>query len=882
MLQKVRNRLTSRIFAGSLILLMAIHLPAFSQIKTYSTKMITGNAPEIDGITSDSVWNLVEWGSGFLQREPYDGKEPSQETSFKILYDDNNLYVAIRAWDTEPDKIERRLTRRDEFEGDWVAIGIDSYADKLTAFSFAVNAAGVKADLIVTNEDHMDLTWNPVWYVKVSTDSKGWSAEMRIPFTQLRFAKEQTHTWGLQIMRQLFRKQEFSVWQHIPVESSRWVSLFGELEGISGIKPKKEVEFIPYAMGNIETYQKEEGNPFATGNDNGYSLGVDGKIAVTNDLTLNFTVNPDFGQVEADPSEVNLTAFESFFEEKRPFFIEGSNIFNFPVTNDGPLGMDNLFYSRRIGRRPHGRPELNENEYSDQPEFSSILGAFKLSGKTRNGLSVGIMESIVKEEFATIDNAGERRKEVVEPMTNFFNTRLQKDFNKGNRILGGMFTATNRRIDDPSLEFLTKSAYTGGLDFTNFWKEKNYFFSATAIVSHISGSKESMLIQQTSSRRYYQRPDASHLTLDSNRTSLTGNGGTLEGGKIGGGHWRYGGFVTWRTPGLELNDMGYLREADIIQQIAWVGYRIWEPFGIFRSLNFNAAQWMGWDFGGNRLYLGADLNAHMQFKNYWSFGAGINRSGQDVSRSDLRGGPALKLPGSTNIWSFIETDERKRLIFQIRGFYGAGDLSYSKNYRVGFEIRFRPLDALSISVEPSYSNNRWDIQYVVTEEYNNENRYIVSTINTESMSADIRINFGITPDISIQFWGQPFLYSGLYSDFKKITESQADDYYDRFHTYTSDELSYDVKDKVYSVDENQDGSIDYSFKNPNFDVFEFRSNLVARWEYIPGSTIYLVWSQGRDEYRENGNFNLGKGMNNLFDIAPHNIFLIKISYRISL
>jgi len=877
------NRLFFYISVGLFILLTAFHLPAFSQTKIYHTRKITGETPDIDGIINDDAWNIVKWDSGFVQREPYDGKEPSQETYFKILYDDNNLYVAIRARDTEPEKIERRLTRRDDFEGDWVAIGIDSYADKLTAFNFAVSAAGVKADLIVTNEQNMDFTWNPVWYVKVSSDDKGWYSEMRIPFTQLRFAKEQSHTWGLQVMRMLFRKQEFSAWQHIPVKSSRWVSLFGELDGIDGIKPKKEVELIPYAMGNMEQYEKQPENPFATGRDFGYSLGLDGKIAVTNDLTLNLTVNPDFGQVEADPSEVNLTAFETFFEEKRPFFIEGNNIFDFQITDgDGPLGTDNLFYSRRIGRRPQGYPETDNDEYADQPEFSSILGAFKLSGKTRKGLSVGIMESLVQEEFAEIDNNGVRRKEPVEPLTNFFNTRLEQDFDKGNRTLGGMFTATNRRINNPGLEFLPEAAYTGGLDFKNYWKEKNYYFSAKAVFSQLSGSREAMYYQQTSPRRYYQRPDAGHLKLDTNRTTLTGTGGTLSGGKIGGGHWNYGGLVTWRSPGLELNDMGYMREADVIQQIAYAGYKIWEPFGIFRSFNLNSAQWAGWDFEGNSLYLGGNINTHLQFKNYWSFGTGINRNGWELSKTDLRGGPSLLLPGNTSVWSFVQTDERKKLIFQINGNADFGDHNYSRMYNAGLEITYRPLDALSFSIEPSYGNNRWDMQYVTTDEYKGEDRYIVSTIQTESFSADIRVDLGITPDISLQYWGQPFLFSGQYSEFKRITESTADSYNDRFHSFTQDEISYDSHDRVYNVDENRDGTIDYSFQNPDFDVFEFRSNFVARWEYIPGSTIYLVWSQGRDGFQENGDFNIPDGMNSLFSIKPHNIFLIKISYRISL
>ncbi len=874
-----------RILLFSLLILCFSYLSFADTVpqQIYKTKKINSTPPVIDGIIDDEIWNSVEWSGDFIQREPYEGEQPTQKTLFKILYDDDNLYVAIRADDTEPEKIEKRLTRRDQFEGDWVAIGIDSYYDKLTAFSFAVNAAGVKNDLIVTNEDMMDDTWDPVWYVKTTIDSEGWNAEMKIPYTQLRFADKKEHVWGLQVMRQLFRKEEFSAWKHVPVESSRWVGMFGELHGINNIKPKKEVEIIPYVMGNVERFEEEEGNPFASGKKFGYSAGVDGKIAVTNDLTLNFTINPDFGQVEADPSEVNLTAFETFFPERRPFFIEGNNIYDYSLTDGGgPMSQDNLFYSRRIGRSPHHDPDLEDNEYADQPEFTTILGAFKLSGKTRNGWSIGVLESVTQEEYATIYFEGERRKEVVEPMTNFFNTRLQKDFNKGNTTVGGMVTATNRKIDDESIDFLPYSAYTGGLDFTNYWKDKAYYLSLKTVFSHLNGNTKSITELQESSRRYYQRPDATHLNLDTTRTTLTGTGGTISGGKIGEGHWRYGGYVTWRSPGLELNDMGYMRQADIIQQSAWGGYRIWEPFSIFRSFNISFDQWSGWDFSGTQLYLGGNINFHTQFKNYWSIGSGINRGTSNILRSELRGGPALRFPGDWNNWAFISTDERKKLVFEVFTFNNWGDLNHSRFFDIGLEISYRPLTALSLSIEPSFTKGRRDLQYVETLNIEGEDRYIISTLNSEILSADFRINLSLTPDLSIQYWGQPFIFAGDYSTFKRITEPMADNYNDRFHVFNENEIFFDDDENIYEVDENQDGTIDYFFENPNFNFFEFRSNLVARWEYIPGSSIYLVWSQGRTGDNSYGEFNFRRDFDQLYSIVPHNIFLIKVSYRISL
>ncbi len=851
--------------------------------RSYTSAKLIEKPPVVDGIFDEKAWSTVEWEGEFVQREPYEGAEPTQKSVFKILYDDQNIYVAIKAYETELDKIEKRMSRRDDFEGDWVGIAFDSYNDKLTAFSFAVSVAGVKNDLVVTNEDNMDDTWDPVWYVKTAIVEDGWNAEMRIPLTQIRFAKKEHHVWGLQVFRWIFRAEEFSNWQHVPQESSRWVSKFGELNGIQGITPKKEVELIPYIMGNTERFEKEEGNPFANGRKYGYSAGLDGKVAVTNDLTLNFTVNPDFGQVEADPSEVNLTAFETFFQEKRPFFIEGSNIYDYQITDgDGPLSQDNLFYSRRIGRSPHHSPDTQDGEYIDAPEQTRILGAFKLSGKTRNGWSIGVMESLAAKEHATIDNEGVSREEAIEPLTNYFNARLQKDIDKGNTIVGGMFTATNRDIADSSVDFLNKSAYTGGLDFTNFWKDKSYFFNVSGVVSKVNGTKESIRDLQESSRRYFQRPDATHLEVDTSLTSLTGHGGTVAGGKIGGGHWRYVGWLTWRSPGLELNDMGYLRQADMVQQVLWAQYRIWEPFGIFRSFNINFNQWSGYDFSGTRTYIGGNFNFHTQFKNYWSMGSGLNRDFGSLNRSELRGGPALKYPGDWNNWMFIESDERKKIVAELFMFNNWGDKSNSRFFNIGVEFTYRPHDAVSFSLEPSYRDGRRDLHYVDTYDFEGEDRYIVSTLNSDMLSADFRINLNLTPDMTFQYWGQPFVFSGNFSNFKRVTNPDHHDYYQRYHLLSGDEIGFDSENEIYNVDEDLDGSIDYTIDDPNFNFFEFRSNLVFRWEYIPGSTVYVVWSQGRTGDNSYGQFNFRDDINSLYSIVPHNIFLVKFSYRISL
>jgi hypothetical protein len=586
--------------------------------RTYKTSF-AGSVPVIDGHDNDESWNLVEWSSNFIQSRPVENMPPSQETSFKVLYDDNNLYVFIRAWDTEPEKISRIISRRDNLSGDRVTVNIDSYFDKQTSFSFTAMASGAKGDEAISQDGNSsDENWNPVWYLGTSIDDRGWCAEIRIPLTQLRFGKKDNQVWGLEITREVYRLQETSMWQFIPKGSPGFVHLFGELQGISNLKPKRQIELLPYTVGKIERYEKTEGDPFNTGKSGKISAGLDGKIGLTNDFTLDFTVNPDFGQVEADPSEVNLTAFESYFSERRPFFVEGKNIFMFePNQTNVPhnMFMDNLFYSRRIGRYPHNYPDIEENEYVKMPESTTILGALKISGKTKKGLSIGILESVTQQEYAEIESEGTRRKETVEPLTNYFVGRVQQDFNKGETVLGGIITAVNRDIDTTILDYLHKSAYTGGIDFQHSWKERTWFVAGNAEFSNVNGKPEALINTQSSSARYFQRPDSKYQSVDSSLTALAGYGGTLKFGRSSEKRLQFETSMTLRSPGLEFNDLGYMRYSDVIHQGIWVGYWLRNPFAFFNRLNLNANHWMYWNFSGDFLSSNANVNFWSEFKN---------------------------------------------------------------------------------------------------------------------------------------------------------------------------------------------------------------------------------------------------------------------------
>ncbi len=856
--------------------------------KAYKTSKIIATPPKIDGIIDDSAWQVVEWEGDFIQLQPYENKPPSQDTKFKIIYDDNNLYIAIKAYDSAPDSIVRRMSRRDGFDGDWVEVNIDSYFDKRTAFSFTVNAAGVKGDEAITNDNNFDSSWDPIWYVKTGIDQEGWVAELQIPLTQLRFGNKETHTWGLQVNRLLFRKEERSSWQFISPTASGWVHNFGELYGISNIVPKKQKDITPYVLSKIENYEREDGNPFSDGRDYGGSIGLDGKFGITNNLTLDFTINPDFGQVEADPSEVNLTTFETYQQERRAFFIEGKNILNHQITGGGsPLSSDNLFYSRRVGKRPGYSPDLEDNEHINSPNNTTILGAFKVTGKTPEGWSIGILESVTQKESGEIDLDGQRRNLIVEPLTNYFATRIEKDMNNSNTRIGAMITTTNRELPTVELkELMHKSAYTGGFNFNHQWKDKTYYLNINAVYSKVNGTQEAITNTQTSAPHFFQRPDATYLSVDSNLTSLDGFGGNIQIGKSGNGKLSYSSWVTWRSPGLNLNDMGYMRRNDEIMQVFWAGYNQNEPFSIFRNANININQWSGFTFEPGLRYYGGNINGHVKYKNYWCTGLGISRDGKSLSTETLRGGPALVYDGNTDFWGHVGTDTRKKVRFTLAYWNGFRDHKTAFSKEIELYLNIQLSDAFKLSLEPSYNTQRDEIAYVSTIDDIEPNRYIRGFIDQKTTSLTVRFTYNITPDFTIQYYAMPFISAGNYKDFKLIDNPKAEDVNNRYISYSDDQISYSFNsdgDKIYEIDENRNGSTDYTFDDPNFNVMDFNSNLVIRWEYLPGSTLYVVWTQNRSNSLSRGTFHFPDDAGRLFsDTYPNDVFLVKLSYRIGL
>ncbi|NLD63590.1 MAG: carbohydrate binding family 9 domain-containing protein [Bacteroidales bacterium] len=872
-----------------LLMLHAVVLSAQEYEKRVYTASRTTTPPVINGDLDDMAWTTGEWGGDFTQFEPYEGAAPKQKTEFKILYDDDNIYVALKMWDTAPDSIVARMTRRDDTDGDQVVLGIDSYYDLSTGFGFGVSAAGVKGDLIWTDDGrNEDETFDPIWYVKTGIYDWGWAAEMKIPLTQLRFAGKDEQVWGFEVIRELYRHNETDLWQPIPRNASGFIHNSGLLKGLNNIRPKKLFDLTPYGVAMLETYEGERGNPWHDGTNIKANAGIDAKIGVTNNMILSLSLNPDFGQVEADPSEVNLTAFETYFSEKRPFFIEGRNITSYNLgIGDGDEGNDNLFYSRRIGRRPSMRHSPGDDEFTWTPAFTPIIGAAKLTGKSSGGLSVGAVEAVTAQVNTRIYNelTDETSYITAEPLSNFALGRVQKDLNDGKTIIGGLITSTIRQLDETTEDYFHKSATTGGLDFTQYFGDRNYILQLRTVFSNVTGTEDVIARTQRSIIHNFRRPDADYTEYDPTRKSLTGTGGNLMAGKIG-GNWQFLYLSAWKSPGLELNDIGYMQAADQYLGVGVINYNIHKPFGIFNRMNFGTNLIHLMDFGGNLNVVGISGSSSAQYKNLWHTFISGQVNSPEKDNLMLRGGPMMKMPGNMYIGGGINSNSRKKLSGEIdfRFYKTFGDVRTA--YNISFEADYRPINTLTISIEPEWSRTMDNMQYVTTVSLTSgvyTPRYIFGTIDQKILSLSLRVDYNITPDLTVQYWGQPFFGSGSYSNFKHITDPVAGEFDDRYEVFSPSQIEYITGDNEYAIDENLDSWTDYSFSNPDFTVSEFLHNLVVRWEFLPGSTAYLVWSQTREYNTGDGRFDFGSQAGALFgDTKPHNVFLVKFSYRFGL
>jgi hypothetical protein len=839
----------------------------------YTTSRLVTPKPLIDGKLDDECWKHGTWAGDYTQYTPNEGAKPTYPTELNIQYDDRNLYIAFRAYDGEPEKIKRMAGVRDEFAGDMVGVTFDSYRDYRTGFEFTMTAWGQRIDLILFNPENWDYNWNAVWKGRTGLEDSAWIAEIEVPLSQLRYSSKDEQVWGMHTWRWISRISEESNWEHQSKTGPGMIYNFGELRGIKGLKPSRRLEIMPFALGELKTMKEEKGNPFTeNGRTPGGNIGLDAKIGISSNFTVDLTVNPDFGQVESDPSVMNLTAFETFYEEKRPFFLEGLTIFDYKFDDQS------LFYSRRIGHAPSLSPEPGDSMYMKYPDKTTILSAIKFSGTTSSGLSVGLIHSLTANQNARMsDYYGNRSKIQVEPLTSYTVGRVQKGYNAGNTVLGGMVTSTNRFIDDPALEFLSHDAYTGGMDIIHHWKDKEYYVNANFIGSYVKGTRESISRLQENSAHYFQRPGADYLDYDSSMTSLGGYGGKLKVGKGSKGLWRYSAALTMLSPGLELNDLGYMRSADQVNEENEISYLINKPVSIFHSYSINLEQFNSWNFNGTYLGSGSHLAFNSEFTNNWAFNANLIFHVNQIDTRLLRGGPDMALPNTVTTFGSINTDNSRKLTGRISYEYEASANNGVRSFNIGPGFSVRPFRALKLSLSADYTDNHNSLQYVGMASSNTGTKYILGSIDQQTLGLTLRIDVNISPEFSIQYYGSPFVSRGKYAEFKSVTNSVAKRYKERFSL-----LNETITDQnEYSFDEDANGSADYSIGNPDFNFYQYRSNLVAKWEYRLGSFIYLVWSS--DKTGNSGEAGkLGDSFNLLGKAFPQNVFLIKLNYWFSL
>lgn len=842
-------------------------------LRSLQAVRVQGAPPAIDGDISDPAWSHAPVADGFVQLEPREGRPASERTEARLLYDDEAIYVAFRAWDSQPDSIAAQLTRRDQGSySDRVHVVIDSYFDRRTAFHFAVNPLGVKMDLYRYDDTEEDTGWDAVWDAAAQTDSEGWTVEFRIPLSQLRFSEAEEQTWGINFARDIARRNETAVWAPLSRQDAAMVSRFGLLEGIRNLEPASRIEVLPYTATSVTRSPGNPENPYWDATDPAGRVGADLRIGVTNNLTMDLTVNPDFGQVEADPGQVNLTAFETFFPERRPFFQEGASIFRFGIgMGDGDGGNEQLFYSRRIGRAPQGEAP-DDAEWSENPDRTRILSAGKLSGKTDSGWSVGLLNAVTGAESIRSIVDDEEIEVEVEPLTNYSVARLQRDFREGASAVGGIATATFRDGAAADELGLRQEAYAGGVDVRHRFRNQTMELRGYLLGSHVLGSEEAIHATQRSSARYFQRPDADHVELDPTASSLTGWSAAMELLKTSGGPWRFGTITQTRSPGFEVNDLGFMPRSDFFTQAAFVGYRQTEPGETLRNWGGNANAWTGWTFGGEHVDLGGNINGSLTTNGNVNMHGGVNVNAATLDTRLLRGGPAVRGERRWNGWGGVSSDSRRDLQLRLNTNWSARSEADSWSVSLSPSLRWRPSQRTTLHVGPSYTRRVEDRQWVERISVEGSPEYVFGHMEQSTFAVTLRADMALTPTLSVQLYGQPFLSAGDFRDFRRVVDPKAERYEDRFQT-----VEAEARDGRYWSEFGGTGE-EVSFRNPDFNVKQFRSNAVLRWEYRPGSTLYLVWSQARDHFNPDGRFRVGDGMGDLFGSQPENVFMLKASY----
>ena len=802
----------------------------------------TDRPPVIDGRDDDPIWKSATAITGFRAFDPKEDGDPTLRTEAKIGYDSENLYVFTRMFDPHPDSIVSLLSRRDvKTQSEQVKLMIDSYHDRRTGYEFAVNPAGVKRDYYTYDDSREDITWDAVWDVATRIDSLGWTAEFRIPLSQIRYPHAEDHTFGLMIMRDVVRTSERYSWPLYRRSVKGIASQFGELTGLHGLGSPHRLEVAPYVV----TKNRSTPLPSGFGRTQKMTIGGDIKYGLTSNLTLDATVNPDFGQVEADPAQLNLTAFETFLAEQRPFFLEGTGIFSF--AGDA----SRLFYSRRIGRAPQ-LGGLVSDPTADVPGETPILGAAKLTGRLSKGTSLGTLFAITGDQSVG--------PTLIEPRTLYGVLRASQDFRKGESGIGTMFTLVNRDLDDASALRLRRQALTGGIDARHRVAGGRYSLAASLATSVVSGTAAAIDRAQRNAVHYYNRPDAG-LSYDPTRTSLSGTDIRVKADKVA-GTLTYGGLYERLSPGFETNDLGFLSQADQQFSQFYAVVQSSQPRAFWRNADASAYQYNQFTANGMPVANYSELDLFAEFNNRMTFSANMWADNIMTAYCDrcARGGPAVRATPDVNLLINVGADPRRMIVPTLAAIYTVADYGKSTLWRVRPYVTVRARSNLSWELGTRYQRNRNDTQWFANLGAigSDTTHYLFAHLDQELLSFTSRLNYTATTALSLQLYAEPFLTTGRYFNVRELASPRS--------------ASYDARYRPYPL----------STDNASFNIKQLRGSAVARWEYRPGSTVFLVWTQGRDQDDRNaGTFVPTRDFKDLFAARPDNTFLVKASYWIN-
>ncbi len=840
----------------------------------------------IDGRLDEAEWSQAPVVSGFLQREPAEGSPATEATDLRLLYDDGALYVGVRLHDSEPSRIVRQLSRRDDVaEADSFSLFLDPHHDHLTGVELQVSAAGVQRDAVIYDDNFESDSWDAVWESAVSVDAQGWVVEMRIPFSQLRYPAALHHTWGINARRIVRRKSEVSWLALVPSQESGLASRMAHLEGITGIARARHLELLPYASAREEyVAPAHAGDPFNDGSRSFAGAGLDLKYGLASNMTLSAAVNPDFGQVEVDPAVVNLTAYETFFEEKRPFFTEGGQVFTHFARSGASdyttffYPEPQIFYSRRIGRAPQGR---GTGDYVDAPTSTTILGAAKLTGRTSGGWTLGVVEAVTGREDARTASGGARGQAQVEPLTNYFVGRAQRELGRRGS-LGLLATAVDRAVPaGPLDDLLVHHAYVAGVDGHVFLDSRRDWVLTGGIAgSTLSGSKASVLRLQLAAQRYYQRPDAPHVRVDPDKTSLGGWSGKVAVNKNNGSLTANA--ALWGiSPGFEPNDAGFATQTDRGGAHGLLLWRKLTPDRLTRTRQVWVAKWWTLNYGGESQGDGVQSAINVDLLNYWKLGLTLQRSWATLDDKLTRGGPTVIRPGIEGLAFSATTDAR-------RDFWATSTLTLQRRdfgnwtRMVGGQLNFKPWAWLTLSALPNFMRLHAVAQYLATVPDATATstfgaRYVFGGLDQAEWSIPLRVNLVVSPKLSVQLYTQALLSTGAYDAIKQLAERRTYD----FPAYGVDvgTATRDPVSATYLIDPDGAGpAAPFSLADPAFNVKALRANAVVRWEFRLGSAMYLVWTQRRQDLGHPGDFSFGRDARALLRAPSDDVFLVKVAW----